>query len=131
LFSGLTTFAETAGREGRNFAFALEDKNLPIRTRLFLTATPRHYNPHDRDREGEARLLFSMDNPAVYGPQVCRTNKSIWMWENPKGISSFSPALTVRAGLARSGYAGWFPQNNFYSNGGFIRFDGDDATRSG
>ena len=27
--------------------------------------------------------------------------------KNPKGISSFSPALTVRAGQARSGYAGW------------------------
>ncbi len=63
---------KTAGREGRNFAFALDDKNLPIRKRLFLTATPRHYNPHDRDREGEARLLFSMDNPAVYGPQAWR-----------------------------------------------------------
>jgi superfamily II DNA or RNA helicase len=63
---------KTAGREGRNFAFALDDKNLPIRKRLFLTATPRHYNPQDRDREGEARLLFSMDNPAVYGPQACR-----------------------------------------------------------
>jgi superfamily II DNA or RNA helicase len=63
---------KTAGREGRNFAFALDDKKLAIRKRLFLTATPRHYNPHDRDREGEARLLFSMDNPAVYGPQACR-----------------------------------------------------------
>ena len=63
---------KTAGREGRNFAFALDDQNLPIRKRLFLTATPRHYNPHDRDREGEARLLFSMDNPAVYGPQAYR-----------------------------------------------------------
>ena len=63
---------KTAGREGRNFAFALDDKNLSIRKRLFLTATPRHYNPHDRDREGEARLLFSMDNPAVYGPQAYR-----------------------------------------------------------
>src|ERR1035437_2767502 len=63
---------KTAGREGRNFAFALDDKNLAIRKRLFLTATPRHYNPHDRDRAGEARLLFSMDNPAVYGPQTYR-----------------------------------------------------------
>ena len=63
---------KTAGREGRNFAFALDDKILAIRKRLFLTATPRHYNPHDRDREGEARLLFSMDNPAVYGPQAYR-----------------------------------------------------------
>ena len=33
---------KTAGREGRNFALALEDKNLPIRKRLFVTATPRH-----------------------------------------------------------------------------------------
>ena len=63
---------KTAGREGRSFGFALEDKNLPIRKRLFLTATPRHYNPHDRDREGEAKLVFSMDNPEVYGPQAYR-----------------------------------------------------------
>ncbi|MBE0541402.1 MAG: Helicase associated domain protein [Verrucomicrobia bacterium] len=63
---------KTAGREGRNYGFALEDANLPIRKRLFLTATPRHYNPHQHDREGEAKLLFSMDNPEVYGPQAYR-----------------------------------------------------------
>jgi predicted helicase len=61
---------KTAGREGRNFAFALDDARLPIRKRLFLTATPRHYNPLDRDREGEAKLVLSMDNPAVYGEQA-------------------------------------------------------------
>ncbi len=61
---------KTAGREGRNFAFALEDGNLPIRKRLFLTATPRHYNPHQQNREGEAKLVFSMDRPDVYGPQA-------------------------------------------------------------
>jgi superfamily II DNA or RNA helicase len=61
---------KTAGREGRNFAFALDDACLPIRKRLFLTATPRHYNPLDRDREGEAKLVLSMDNPAVYGEQA-------------------------------------------------------------
>ena len=63
---------KTAGREGRNFAFALEDANLPIRKRLFLTATPRHYNPHQQNREGEAQLVFSMDRPEVYGPQAFR-----------------------------------------------------------
>lgn len=63
---------KTAGREGRNYAFALEDANLPIRKRLFLTATPRHYNPHQRDREGDAQLVFSMDRPEVYGPQAFR-----------------------------------------------------------
>jgi len=61
---------KTAGSEGRNFAFALEDANLPIRKRLFLTATPRHYNPQKRDGEGEAQLVFSMDRPDVYGPQA-------------------------------------------------------------
>lgn len=63
---------KTAGREGRNYGFALEDSNLPIRKRLFLTATPRHYNPHQQDREGEAQLVFSMDRPEVYGPQAFR-----------------------------------------------------------
>ena len=61
---------KTAGREGRNYAFALEDVNLPICKRLFLTATPRHYNPHQQDRDGDAKLLFSMDRPDVYGPQA-------------------------------------------------------------
>jgi predicted helicase len=63
---------KTAGREGRNYAFALEDANLPIRKRLFLTATPRHYNPLRKIKEGDAQLVFSMDNPAVYGPQAYR-----------------------------------------------------------
>jgi superfamily II DNA or RNA helicase len=65
---------KTAGREGRNYGFALNDSNLPIRKRLFLTATPRHYNPRRRDQEGEAQVVFSMDNPKVYGRQaVCLT----------------------------------------------------------
>jgi superfamily II DNA or RNA helicase len=63
---------KTAGREGRNFALALNNKKLSIRKRLFMTATPRHYNPQKRDREGEAELVFSMDNPEVYGPQAYR-----------------------------------------------------------
>ena len=62
----------TAGREGRNYGFALEDRNLPIKKRLFVTATPRHYNPHKRDPDGEAQLVFSMENPEVYGEQVYR-----------------------------------------------------------
>jgi predicted helicase len=74
-FFDLAVFDEahkTAGSQGRNYAFALEDTNLPIRKRLFLTATPRHYNPKQRDREGEAKLVFSMDRPEVYGPQAYR-----------------------------------------------------------
>jgi superfamily II DNA or RNA helicase len=61
---------KTAGREGRNYGFALSNSNLALRKRLFLTATPRHYNPHRRDQEGEAQVVFSMDNPEVYGRQA-------------------------------------------------------------
>jgi predicted helicase len=61
---------KTAGREGRNYGFALDDANMTITKRLFITATPRHYNPHQRDQEGEAQIVFSMDNPNVYGPQA-------------------------------------------------------------
>jgi predicted helicase len=60
---------KTAGREGRNYGYALEDKNIGIRKRLFVTATPRHYNPSKRTKEGEATVAFSMDEPKVYGPQ--------------------------------------------------------------
>src|SRR5438552_3857768 len=59
---------KTAGREGVHFSFALSDKHLPIKKRLFLTATPRHYDVRKRDKEGDARLVYSMDAPEVYGP---------------------------------------------------------------
>jgi superfamily II DNA or RNA helicase len=61
---------KTVGYEGRKFAFALDDANIRISKRLFLTATPRHYNPLKKDEDGEAELVFSMDNQAIYGPQA-------------------------------------------------------------
>jgi superfamily II DNA or RNA helicase len=63
---------KTAGREGRKYGFALDDKNLPIAKRLFVTATPRHYNPSKRNKEGDATVAFSMDDPKIYGKQ-CHT----------------------------------------------------------
>ena len=35
-----------------------------------MTATPRHYNPHSPNEEGEAKVVFSMDDPKVYGKQA-------------------------------------------------------------
>lgn len=58
---------KTAGREGRKFGFALKDDNLHIKKRLFLTATPRHYNLNKKTEEGDFDLVYSMDNPDVYG----------------------------------------------------------------
>ena len=60
---------KTAGREGRNYGYALDDSKIRIGKRLFVTATPRHYNPSKRTKEGEATIAFSMDDPKVYGEQ--------------------------------------------------------------
>ena len=61
---------KTAGRDGRNHGYALKDANIKIQKRLFMTATPRHYNPHSPNEEGEAKVVFSMDDPKVYGKQA-------------------------------------------------------------
>jgi predicted helicase len=37
-----------------------------------MTATPRHYDVRKRDKEGEAKLVYSMDVPEVYGPVAYR-----------------------------------------------------------
>jgi superfamily II DNA or RNA helicase len=58
---------KTAGREGKKFGFALKDDNLRIKKRLFLTATPRHHNINKKNEEGDFDLVYSMDNPDVYG----------------------------------------------------------------
>ena len=61
---------KTAGKEGKTSAFGLSDKNLPLKKRVFMTATPRHYNIHKRDKEGDAKLVYSMDVPESYGSVV-------------------------------------------------------------
>ncbi len=58
---------KTAGREGKKFGFALKDDNLCIKKRLFLTATPRHYNINKKNEEGDFDLVYSMGNHDVYG----------------------------------------------------------------
>ena len=61
---------KTTGREDKSFGLALADRNIPIAKRLFLTATPRHYDVRTRDKEGEHKLVYSMDDTATYGPIV-------------------------------------------------------------
>ena len=58
---------KTAGREGTSFSFALKNENFPIKKRLFLTATPRHYDVNKRNKEGDPQLVFSMDDQEIYG----------------------------------------------------------------
>jgi predicted helicase len=61
---------KTAGHCQKSFGSALDDKHLSIKKRLFFTATPRHYNIHKHDKEGDTKLYYSMDVPEVYGPVV-------------------------------------------------------------
>jgi superfamily II DNA or RNA helicase/ribosomal protein L7Ae-like RNA K-turn-binding protein len=54
--------------EGR-FSLALKDENIKIRKRLFLTATPKHYDINKRDKHGEFKFV-SMDDESVYGKRA-------------------------------------------------------------
>jgi predicted helicase len=78
---------KTAGREGVHFGFALSNQHLRIKKRLFLTATPRHYDLRRRDREGDARLVYSMDAPESTVPS--RTSSP-----SPKPPAAASSATT-------------------------------------
>jgi superfamily II DNA or RNA helicase len=60
---------KTTGPQGGLFAHGLKDENIRIRKRLFLTATPRHYDIRHRDKEGNFRIV-SMDDETIYGPRA-------------------------------------------------------------
>lgn len=60
----------TAGRvENGLFNLALNDGNVPVKKRLFMTATERLVKPWIKDRlEQEEVTVFSMDDENIYGP---------------------------------------------------------------
>ena len=57
---------KTTGPKDGLFAFGLNDKNIRIKKRLFLTATPRHYDLRKRDKDGDFRTI-SMSDETTYG----------------------------------------------------------------
>ena len=57
---------KTTGDKKGLFAFGLSDKNIRIKKRLFLTATPRHYKLNKRDKGGDFQVV-SMNDETVYG----------------------------------------------------------------
>jgi superfamily II DNA or RNA helicase len=57
---------KTTGPKEGLFAFGLSDKNILIKKRLFLTATPRHYDLRKRDKGGDF-ITVSMSDEKVYG----------------------------------------------------------------
>lgn len=61
---------KTAGRTQAKFSHALSDENVRIRRRLFMTATPRHYDVLHKDSSGASKVVYSMDLLDDYGPTV-------------------------------------------------------------
>ena len=59
---------KTAHKDKGAFRYALYDENASIAKRLFLTATPRHYQLRGRSTQ----LEYSMNNEEIYGPIVYR-----------------------------------------------------------
>ena len=51
---------KTVGATDKLFSHLLHDANLPVRRRIFMTATERRY-------VGQSDTVLSMDNPAIYG----------------------------------------------------------------
>jgi len=51
---------KTVGDRDKLFSHLLHDANLPIRRRIFMTATERRY-------AGQSDTVLSMDDPAIYG----------------------------------------------------------------
>jgi len=56
----------TASKKGNVWTFGLDDKNIKIKKRIFMTATPRKYQLR-RKNEDDMRVVFSMDDPKIYG----------------------------------------------------------------
>jgi superfamily II DNA or RNA helicase len=61
----------TAGTQASIWSLALDDKNVPVKRRLFMTATPRIYASHiTKKAKDEDVLLCSMDDHTVYGETI-------------------------------------------------------------
>jgi superfamily II DNA or RNA helicase len=60
---------KTTGVSSGKFALALSDANIKIKKRLFLTATPKHYDIRKRDIDGELKFV-GMDDESLYGSRA-------------------------------------------------------------
>lgn len=60
---------KTVGQAGKKFSLMLDDKQMVIKNRLFMTATPKMYSG-DLDKED----IISMDNKKIYGEKFYAYN---------------------------------------------------------
>ncbi|MCJ7637061.1 MAG: DEAD/DEAH box helicase family protein, partial [Nitrososphaeraceae archaeon] len=62
---------KTVGQLGKQFNLLLDDKNIKIKKRLFMTATPKMYSGTIDNEK-----VLSMDDEKWYGKQICSYNAS-------------------------------------------------------
>lgn len=66
----LGVFDEAHKTAGNNhFSLALNNNEVAIQKRLFMTATPKHYDIRHKN-EAEGKLRYSMDSETLYGPRA-------------------------------------------------------------
>ncbi|QTD95712.1 DEAD/DEAH box helicase [Streptomyces cyanogenus] len=65
----------TAGRLGKAWAAVHHDDQLPAARRLYLTATPRLWDPDDA-QDGDVEAVASMDDESLFGPVAYRLTLS-------------------------------------------------------
>ena len=66
----------TAGtKDSLMFVYGMEDKYIPIKKRLFMTATERLVSPRIKSNiENSGNVVFSMDDVSKYGPTLATLN---------------------------------------------------------
>ncbi|MFJ7182395.1 Helicase associated domain protein [Streptomyces massasporeus] len=66
----------TAGRLGKAWAAVHHDDQVPAARRLYLTATPRIWDPDDAPDDDGAETVASMDDEDLFGPVAYHLNLS-------------------------------------------------------
>ena len=66
----------TAGRLGKAWAAVHHDDQVPAARRLYLTATPRIWNPEDAPDGDGTETVASMDDETLFGPVAYHLNLS-------------------------------------------------------
>ncbi|MFJ3941719.1 DEAD/DEAH box helicase [Streptomyces parvus] len=66
----------TAGRLGKAWAAVHHDNQVPAARRLYLTATPRIWDPDDAPDDDGAETVASMDDEDLFGPVAYHLNLS-------------------------------------------------------
>ena len=62
----------TTGTKVGTWSMALDDKKIPVKHRIFMTATPRIYAPHITKKAKEKDIaICSMDDHVTYGKPFC------------------------------------------------------------